>query len=106
MRSLPRAGRRLGGFISLGAAGAGAGLIALAATSDMRGGARLLTYAEGGVMLAYGTIANILLLSRESDVERQWRLYRTSASAPPVARWSVQPIVTPHGFVLTTAGSL
>jgi hypothetical protein len=77
-------------------------LIALSATSDLRGEARALTYIEGGVFLPLGTLAGILLLASESPHEREWRRYRTGAAATPVARWSVLPALTPQGFVVTT----
>ena len=101
-----RANRRSLGFLSFGVGAAGAGLIVLAATSDMRGRARTLTYMEGGAFLPLGTIAGIFLLNSELSQERQWRLYRRGASATPVARWSVLPVLTPHGVLVTAGTSL
>jgi hypothetical protein len=98
--------RRADGFLLLAAGAAGAGLIALAATSDMRGDARFLVYLEGGTFLPFGTVAGILLLSGESAQERQWRLYRTAARPASVVRWSVHPVLTPHGFAFAAGASL
>jgi hypothetical protein len=64
-----RAGRRSGGLLLLAVGAAGAGLIALAATSDMRGQARFVAYAEGGAFVSLGTIAGILLLTRRSSTQ-------------------------------------
>ena len=101
-----RSGRRAGGFLYLGVAAAGAGLIALAATSDLRGEARTVTYVEGAAFLPLGTIAGILMLAGESSHERQWRLYRSGAPSQSVARWSLHPVVTRDGFLFSAGASL
>jgi hypothetical protein len=101
-----RSGRRSAGLLSLAAAASGAGLIVLAATSDMRGHARNLTYLEGGVFLPLGTIAGILLLTGESAYEKEWRQYRSGPTGAPTARWSVAPVITPGGFVIAAGANL
>jgi hypothetical protein len=90
----------------LALAAGGGGLIALAAASDMRGEARVVTYVEGGGFLALGTVAGILQLATESKAEREWRRYRSGTPAAPVARWSVVPVLKPGGFLLAAGASL
>jgi hypothetical protein len=65
-----------------------------------------LTYFEGGLLLPLGTISGILLLSGESAREREWRRYRSGATAAPVARWSVLPVLTRGGFLVAAGASL
>jgi hypothetical protein len=103
---MARQGRLSSGFLSLGAGAAGAGLIALAATSDMRGDARNLTYAEGGGFLVLGTIAGILLLSSESPSERAWRQYRSAASGRSVARWTLLPVLNSDRLMVAASTSM
>jgi len=96
--------RRLSGWVNFGVGVAGAGLIAIAATSDMRGSARALTYVEGAVIMPAGLITGIVELESQSSNEREWRNYRLGAAAGSPPRLSMAPILLPNGLLLTGGG--
>jgi hypothetical protein len=83
---------------------AGAALIAIAATSDMRGAARDLTYLEGAVIMPVGLITGIVQLRSQSSNEREWRNYRLGEAAVPAPRLSMAPILLPSGLLLAGGG--
>src|SRR5262249_50089972 len=66
--------RVLGGWYAVGVAVGGATLIGYGAASPVFDDARVLAYAEGGALLAFGTILAISELGGESATEREWRL--------------------------------
>jgi hypothetical protein len=100
-----RNNRRVEAWANLGGALAGAGLITLAATSDMTGSARILTYAEGFVLTPTCAIAGVVGLARESMIEKEWRRYRTEQATASVARLTVVPVLTPGRAVLVVGSS-
>jgi hypothetical protein len=99
-----RISRRTGGWMYMGAALAGSGLIVLAATSDMRGAAKELTYVEGAVLTPLCAILGVLRWTNESAREREWRRYRLGQSRAPVARLAVFPSLTAGGMLVVTGG--
>jgi hypothetical protein len=102
---ISRTRRRTGAWANLGGALAGAGLIALAATSDMRGGARAFVYLEGAVLTPVCAISGIVELNHESANEREWRRYRSPKTAAPAARLLVWPLLTRNSALLVTGGT-
>ncbi|MES1184312.1 MAG: hypothetical protein ABUL60_10880 [Myxococcales bacterium] len=100
-----RNGRRLQAWANLGGALAGAGLIALAATSNMTGAAKGLTLLEGAVLTPTCAIGGIVGLARESMIEKEWRRYRTEQGTASVARLTVVPVLTPGRAVLMVGSS-
>ncbi len=103
--AISRSQRRYGGWISLGQAAAGAGLIVLAATSDMRGTARTLTYVEGAVLTPFCGISGFVALSSESANEREWQRYRGEYANRTVAQVSVVPVLAPGRMLLVASGN-
>jgi hypothetical protein len=99
-----RSNRRVEAWANLGGALAGAGLIALAAASDMTGAARGVTYLEGALLTPTCAVGGIVGLARESVTEKEWRRYRAAQGPGSVARLTVVPLLTP-GRALLVAGS-
>ena len=97
--------RRMSGWVNLATGVAGAGLIALAATSDMRGAARGLTYLEGAVIMPLGLITGIVELRGQSSNEREWRNYRLGQGAVSPPRLSMAPMLLPSGLFLAGGGT-
>jgi hypothetical protein len=93
--------RRRVAWASLGAGLAGASMIAIAATSDMRGAARGLTYVEGAVLLPIGTIGGLAALLSPSPNECEWRNYRQPQGVAPMRQLSLLPIPIPGGLLLS-----
>lgn len=96
--------RRMNGWVYLGAALGGAGLLALATSPDLRGGARGLAILEGAVLLPLGIVQGALAFANESSTERVWRSYRLAqdkANAPGV---SVTPLVSASAVFLVGTG--
>ncbi len=99
--------RRESGWLFGGGAVGGAGLVAIAATSDLRGDARGLIYAEGGVLSAYCLYASIASFNTESEVERLWRFYRAAQPRPASGStsWSIVPLAARGSAGLAAVGS-
>jgi hypothetical protein len=99
-----RSSRRFEAWANLGGALAGAGLIALAATSDMTGAAKGITYLEGAVLMPTCAIASVIGFTNESTNEKEWHRYRSQRTVTPVARLTVLPVLTPS-YALLVVGS-
>ena len=97
--------RRANGWIGLGAGAAGAGLIALGATSRLRGFDRTLVYIEGGVLLPFGAVGGIAALSGQSSNEREWRNYRLGERARPSARLTFAPVFTRNSMFVAAGAA-
>lgn len=100
-----RNGRRIEAWMNLGGAFAGAGLIALAAASDMTGAARGLTYLEGAVLTPTCAVAAIIGFVQESTIEKEWRRYRAEQSTAPRAQLTLLPVLTQSRALLVVGGS-
>ena len=100
-----RSSRRLEAWANLGGAFAGAGLIALAAASDMTGAAKGITYLEGAVVMPTCAIASVIGFTSESTNEKEWRRYRSQRPVAPVARLTVLPVLTPDHALLVVGSS-
>ncbi len=90
---------------SIGGAAAGAGLIALGATSRLRGPARDVMYYEGGALFVVETALAVWQLSRESVYEREWRAYRADNPEQTSAlHVRFAPLLAPHVAALSVLG--
>lgn len=103
--ALARSKRRWTAVSSIGGAAAGAGLLVLGATSELRGPARHVMYYEGGGLFAVETAFAIYALSSESVAEQEWRAYRAKA-APQIASLQLQvaPVLAPQLAGLSVIG--
>jgi hypothetical protein len=100
-----RSSRRFEAWTNLGGAFAGAGLIALAAASDMTGAAKAITYLEGAVLTPTCAIASVIGFTSESTNEKEWRRYRSQQPVASIARLTVLPVLTPSRALLVVASS-
>jgi len=97
--------RRARGWVGVGLAAGGAGLVTLAATSHLKDEARHFSYAEGSVWLIAGTLESIWAFASTSSAEKNWNAYR-DGMVPPAqsARFSIAPVVGPSSaFISATA---
>jgi hypothetical protein len=93
-----RFNRRLSAFSSIGLVAGGAGLIGLAASSELDGHIEKDAYILGSVVMGVGAIQTAALLLTRTPAERAWKHYaeggggffsqiRTSPSAAPHLAW-------------------
>lgn len=68
-------GRRLAAFSSIGLVAAGAGLVGLAASSELDGSIETDAYVLGSVMAGVGAIQAVALLLVRTPAERAWKHY-------------------------------
>ena len=70
-----RFGRRLAAYSSIGLIAGGAGLIGLAASSELDGSIESDAYVLGGVMMGVGAIQTVALFLTRTPAERAWQHY-------------------------------
>jgi hypothetical protein len=89
---LSRFGRRLSAFSSIGLIASGAGLIGLAASSELDGAIESDAYVLGGVVIGVGAIQTVALLLTRTPAERAWQHYAEGGSG----FFSELPHARPH----------
>jgi hypothetical protein len=75
-----RFGRRLAAFSSFGMIAGGAGLIGLAASSELEGAIEKDAFILGGVVVGVGAVQSIALLLTRTPAERAWKHYAEGGS--------------------------
>jgi hypothetical protein len=98
---MARFNRRLAAFSSFGLVAGGAGLIGLAASSELDGSVEKDAYILGGVVAGVGAIQAVALLIQRTPAERAWKHYseggggffslRPSTPSAPRLVWSDAP---------------
>jgi hypothetical protein len=87
-----RFGRRLSAWSSIGLVAAGAGLIGLAASSELDGSVENDAYILGGVVVGVGALQTVALLLTRTPAERAWQHYAEGGGG----FFSQRPPATPH----------